>query len=854
MDYVYLVDLKDFLTKTEINPDSDYFSCVVSSLNVVALSANCCVYILPLEKPNELKPVTLSKSPCIHLAWSHDGQYLLSFFKNGQLNIFKIKTCSLDSIKNVFSSEFNFNDILAIKAFSKASKICFSHDKKDPCSYFEKFCHKKIGLMNTDLGIMHDGFLILTKTGTLHFIITESDGTKNQFKKLKFDLNLNDLLNNGSSGEQIKFDLGDFYFEEDGSINVILSHTDTRPVFLFRIDAKYSMDELYIVGTTNLIGSLNLPIDLSDLKTHLVFTSHESAQSFCVAFKSNTIQFYKLDQNFSMIRTIQCPSTLTGLSVPKSYTLYKDLVENRLLTDAVFIIASYQNGSQGFIDILTFNQINIPTELTSIRNDLHNFELSERSNLSKKIKFPHEFLIQVDQSCSGLIGVGLTNLSRLAVCRNPFFINDQNIVLNHLFDLYEYTIFSGHDYWDLMMTTNPKFVDNLIESLEDKFNNHLSPSMQKIYFSRHHSLMFSLYKRSRNHNYFRSQDILIKLILNRIMSIISFSVQFSLNVDQMKSSMGSASSLSTSQLVSVVDTLNQPTAMFSSSILNQTQFKNNLLDFLNEVLKVKPDAKTNFGDLKQLALNDIVAAILSRKNYQLCVNQQLKHVLQWVIDLALYLINVVQSFKFNHSPSHFGLSLLNDLWFLNEVRKVIVVVKLMISYNGQHQTNASHLLINSVPVLPVKSSMQKDFLSELFKLYSNIIQRIIEGSTLNDESVIDSCLTIQAETIIRPMDELLFKLKFSWLGSSSDLWTNTIKFPVDHLFDNEKHRQIYPLFDIIRLIQFSRSPITKQCIRCGNYTEANSNQTQPNTKKNCIFLQDSSGEKCFCGGYFVLSN
>lgn len=91
MDYLYLVDLKNFLTGTEICPESDYFSCAVSSLNIVAISTNCCVYILPLEKPNELKPVTLSKSPCIELIWSHDGQYLLAFFKNGLVNIFNIK-------------------------------------------------------------------------------------------------------------------------------------------------------------------------------------------------------------------------------------------------------------------------------------------------------------------------------------------------------------------------------------------------------------------------------------------------------------------------------------------------------------------------------------------------------------------------------------------------------------------------------------------------------------------------------------------------------------------------------------------------------------------------------------------
>lgn len=488
----------------------------------------------------------------------------------------------------------------------------------------------------------------------------------------------------------------------------------------------YSLDGLCIDGSTILMDSFNLSLEQSDLKTNLLFTSHESAQNVCVAFKSDIIQFYSLDQKFCMVGCFQCPSRLTGLSVSKSFPLYKDLIENRLLTDAVFIIASYQNGTQGFINIQTFN--NVITEQIPQKNPIEPFERADRSHLSKKIKYLQEFLIKVDQSSSGLIGVGLTNLSKLVVFRNPFFKDNNNkrSVLTHLNNLYEYMIFSGNDFWDLMMTTNPEFVDSLIESLENNFNKNLSSSMQKIYFSRHYSLMFSLYKRNQSYNYFRSQDILIKLILSRIMSMISFSIQLKLNMEQVKTSLGSSNSLSSSQIISVIDSLNQPNAIFNSSILNQANFRNNLLDYLNEILKVKPDANVNFNELKQLELNDIINAVLSRKNYQLCVNQQVKHILQWVIDLALYLINVI----LNQSTSQFGLSLLNDLWFLNEIRKVIVIVKLMIIYNAQNQINNSNLLINSVPVLPVKSSMQKDFLAQLFKLYSNIFFKNLEGNLI----------------------------------------------------------------------------------------------------------------------------
>ena len=151
----------------------------------------------------------------------------------------------------------------------------------------------------------------------------------------------------------------------------------------------------------------------------------------------------------------------------------------------------------------------------------------------------------------------------------------------------------------------------------------------------------------------------------------------------------------------------------------------------------------------------------------------------------------------------------------------------------------------------------------------------------------DQCLNIEAETVIRPMDELFFPLKHTWLGNMSSLWHKPAQFPVDILFEPEwqLNRHVSPLFDIIRLIQFSRSPLTKQCIRCANYTEAstsvtatvtgginpaanssNSTTTSSNSKQNviasetlatlktnCIYMQDSSSEKCLCGGYWVLS-
>ncbi len=90
MEYLYLVDLNSYISDEEIKINESC-NCVLSNKNILAISNDCCVYILPIEKPNELIPVHLSNSPCVRLVWSDDGQYLLNVYKNGQCNLFNVK-------------------------------------------------------------------------------------------------------------------------------------------------------------------------------------------------------------------------------------------------------------------------------------------------------------------------------------------------------------------------------------------------------------------------------------------------------------------------------------------------------------------------------------------------------------------------------------------------------------------------------------------------------------------------------------------------------------------------------------------------------------------------------------------
>lgn len=115
-------------------------------------------------------------------------------------------------------------------------------------------------------------------------------------------------------------------------------------------------------------------------------------------------------------------------------------------------------------------------------------------------------------------------------------------------------------------------------------------------------------------------------------------------------------------------------------------------------------------------------------------------------------------------------------------------------------------------------------------------------------------MSILNDTIFTPLDEKLVNLRHTWFGKSSSSWSKTFEFQIDYLFEEEKHKRQYPLFDILRLIQFSRSNLTRQCIRCGNFSELSSQLNSQNSKSNSLFIQMAPGDRCICNGLWAQSS
>jgi len=517
-------------------------------------------------------------------------------------------------------------------------------------------------------------------------------------------------------------------------------------------------------------------------KNKLLFTSNESAQNFCLALKStqagcnDIIQIWQpsqLNQNLigsfdlnisnndqcSMLKSLNCPSKLLSLVIPKSTIAFKDLNDNKNIIEPFFLMATYENGTTGLIDTHNHNQFFTSALQSNDSDDLNYFQ-------NKKFKSTQEYILNIDQSFLGSLGVGLTNFSRLVTIRPNILMKDINSCgqnyISHLLNLYEYCLITGYDYWDLLVSTNSSLFDSLIERIEEKCSNQTLSSFQRVYFSQHNALLYSMYRRSLSSQYrTKSLDLLSRLILNRSISIISFSVQYVLNVDSLTTCL--LNNPTASSLSSLINKSIQPHAINSSlvyqnlelinmssinvqqqqsqSILSQIKFKNNLNEYFTDLLKTK-----NETSLTKLNLNEIIKSVLSRKNYQILVNQQLRHTFQWILDLSLNLINtlVLTKQKQNSPEGSYvsipgSLFLLNDTWALNEIRKALIFMKLLFVYSSlvsqsqiQQQSQTQHhqsnyFITSSLPILPLKSSMQKDLITELFNIYTKFLMKNTEG-------------------------------------------------------------------------------------------------------------------------------
>ena len=102
--------------------------------------------------------------------------------------------------------------------------------------------------------------------------------------------------------------------------------------------------------------------------------------------------------------------------------------------------------------------------------------------------------------------------------------------------------------------------------------------------------------------------------------------------------------------------------------------------------------------------------------------------------MTLNIINeTITSINQPGDKEYYVSSLLSDYWFLNELRKGLIFIKLIsvVNQTSTASQTTNNLLSSSLPILAFKSLIisnnyhqQKDILSELFNILTKIIHRI----------------------------------------------------------------------------------------------------------------------------------
>lgn len=304
---------------------------------------------------------------------------------------------------------------------------------------------------------------------------------------------------------------------------------------------------------------------------------------------------------WSLAQTMSCDAQLSSLTIPKSEINFKNHAgfENGQWDYKSFLLATYKDGRTGFIDTSSFQQ----TFLSSMPEKPNTQLLHDTS---KKLRLSNnECFVAVDQSFTGLLGVGITNRYNLVAFRQPHFKelqsnSDQQFNIQNLVTLHEYSMLAGIDNWDLIISTNPKLMDSLVQQLEFNFSNQPQASIRRAYFSRFYSLIYALSRRSisSSKHQTKSLDLLSRLLVNRSLSILAHSVQLSLNVDALITTFANASSnyINTSQTVPMINTnlittnmdyINSQTMPNSpANSFNHVPLKTNLNEYFSEVLKL----------------------------------------------------------------------------------------------------------------------------------------------------------------------------------------------------------------------------------------------------------------------------
>lgn len=225
--------------------------------------------------------------------------------------------------------------------------------------------------------------------------------------------------------------------------------------------------------------------------------------------------------------------------------------------------------------------------------------------------------------------------------------------------------------------------------------------------------------------------------------------------------------------------------------------------------------------------------------------QELQPLMQWVGDLALYMLTTLPTTQtYSTYP---GAGLLHDLSFLSLLRETLVLIRIWGLINP---TCLPHF---------TSTSSNFDCLAQLFKLLTKVwLVRRESNSGEFEEGIIDECCLLKSQVIVPPLHQgVLGRLDYH---SSILAQQHPVSYTFGEVPSHCARPSTVPLpdgqpmcsqkVDMVRQVTLGVSPPgdMRQCSRCGAYSVQ-----KPPGKNSALKAWELRWSKaCLCGGHWKL--
>lgn len=760
------------------------------------------------------------------LEWDYKGSMLLIGDEMGTIEVWSMCDFLITNWQRLDQHSYCLEGERIIGGiwFHNGQKIMVNYDKKDlDVPYQEKFTFNHIQPSVIQFGNKHtDGYLCITATGFVYAHLFCSDGKK---------IDSTEIL----TGSRTSIESLDIAYMKNGSFLVMATNGNLfMPIYLYTItislDLMDNQQKLNIncqsfISFNMHCSLLNNSTTISEQYSNifqLKFIVKECPDAAVVVASGKNgsiIELWELcdkpvvfhnvikslngnksdtpinEQRWQFNSCSTSSNFVTSISTPTAL-LFET---NPLLS---YIIVSYSDYTIKCLyreNLQTLFSVDLNATLTMNSNSLsHTNQSYSQSEIFSKISIIRD--IQISWSSCAMVAIDcyahlhFFRLSPMIEPCNQMSVNFAQLML-------EYSLISGNDYWDILISIKPQFVDILCEKITENFIGPRQPTyIQQKWFDKILQLKAALYRCvNSGTSTFKSGDFYAMKMLNAI----SETIKRLIRAREYQENEGPAEKL---------------------SYVIQTKPTNDIQQFINiDKILVKLDPRDFFAEAT--------------------TQQSFQHLNQWVCDLALYLLASIPQQCHQQQFRIPGSGLLFDMKSLNTFRELLVIIRFWSLVDAKYAPSFN------------KMHEQIDVISLLFKLLS----KLALSPEKIDESIIDECCLLPNQVMINQMDICLksigvanpallsnsLPLIFEYGLEPSSL-VYTVKVPVIECANNiHSDRRI----DVLRNISLGNvdddtNESIRSCTRCNSMSLVKST-----TRSAAARAWDQQWvKKCVCGG------